>query len=396
MEKRIYAIEFSGHLYMFKGALVFIIILVILVPVAAQTSLPPWSWNTYSGTSQWQVTVTEDDSGCGGGVTSTQTSVSIQHNLGTAVMGDVGHGTAGGSFTSGNVLHIPGRTVSDPPGTSTLSAYDIFFTTDCSAFTGKYSWDYTGPDTVNGACSGSTALSGTNSQGCPAPSGVVAVPSTEPVVAIPPAEPGVCISCAYLSADLASAHSDLNNDLNVRDSMTALNNYIFKHDRPGDLAGTPEIEQDKQVLADETNQIRALEPKLENEYAAVLARDPGNFWANWDMALLKKSQGNWDEYSIDMNTALSNKDIAQSTKEEIENNVAGSLGLSEFPTPQNSMVIHRMSNEGSTVQSVNGANIQQGTVDTTLWPQELYTLYANAKTVANYGLKDLPTTLVYH
>jgi hypothetical protein len=380
-------------MYMFKSTLGIIIILFFLVPVAAQTPLPPWSWNTYSGTSQWKVTITEDQSGCQGGVTTTGSSVSIQHNLKSAVMGDIGHGPAAGTFISGNILHIPGRIVDDPPGSSTLSAYDIFFTTDCSAFTGKYSWDYSGPDTV-GACTGTTSFSGTNSQGCPTSTGVVTVPSTEPVAAVPFAGPGLCISCAYLAADLGGAHSDLNNDLKLRESMTALDKFVFKHDRPGDPTDKSEIERDKQQRDDEKNQVRALESKLENEYGAVIARDPNNFYANWDMAMLRKSQGNWDDYFRYMNTALSNKDVALGTKAEIENTIASSLGLPEFPTPQKSMLIHRMSDEGSTVQSVNGADTRQKTVDHTQWAQELYALYANVKAVANFGLKDIPTTVV--
>jgi hypothetical protein len=47
-------------------------ILVFLVPVAADNAASSWSWNIYSGTYLWQVTVTEDQSGCGGGVFTNQ------------------------------------------------------------------------------------------------------------------------------------------------------------------------------------------------------------------------------------------------------------------------------------------------------------------------------------
>ena len=63
----------------------------------------------------WQVTVTEDQSACSGPVLTNQYSVPIQFSAGSAVMGDVGHGSAGGTFISGNILHIPSRSVADPP-----------------------------------------------------------------------------------------------------------------------------------------------------------------------------------------------------------------------------------------------------------------------------------------
>src|SRR5208337_2340844 len=167
---------------MIRGALCIVIILALTVPVVADASSQPWSWNTYSGTTVWQVTVKEDESACEGGVYANQFSVPIQYNLTTAVMGDVGHGVAEGTFISGNILHIPARTVADPPGTSTLSAYDIFFTADCSAFAANYSWDYTGPD---GSCSGTTALAGANSNGCPGSGAITTTPAATPTSAWP-------------------------------------------------------------------------------------------------------------------------------------------------------------------------------------------------------------------
>ena len=98
------------------GALCIVVILALIVPVLADSTSQPWSWNTYSGTIVWQVTVTEDQTGCSGPVLTNQYNVPIQFRAGSAVMGDVGHGSAGGTFTSDNILHIDGRTVADPPG----------------------------------------------------------------------------------------------------------------------------------------------------------------------------------------------------------------------------------------------------------------------------------------
>ena len=75
---------------MLRWVLGLIIFMVFVVPVAADVSLPPWSWNTYTGTNTWQVTTVE--TGCGEGAITNQYSVPIQYNGATATMGDVSQG----------------------------------------------------------------------------------------------------------------------------------------------------------------------------------------------------------------------------------------------------------------------------------------------------------------
>jgi len=334
---------------MIRGALgISIIMVFFLVPVAAETSPSPWSWNNYMGTSYWNVQVTENEASCGGGVTTDMVSITISHNLGSAVMGNVGHGAAPGSFISNNILHMPARTVSDPPGSSTLSAYDIFFTTDCSAFAGKYTWTYHGPDGYS--CSGSTALSGTNSEGCPG------------VPVIPTVASGTKES---LVAELASARSNLNEDLVFRYIQTETDNLLYEYDRPGSTAlSARQIEETKALRADATDNIKELEPAVEAKYTAILDKDPKNFWANWDMAELKKAQGNYQEYFSYTSKALSNRDISRDTQQQVKKTVAGGLGLSEFPTTDNSYFIRRMSTDAAAIQSVYGIDVGKGEADT--------------------------------
>jgi hypothetical protein len=333
---------------MLRGALGFIIVMVFfLVPVAAETSRQPWSWNNYMGTSYWDVTVTEDESRCGGGITTNQVSITISHNLADAVMGNVGHGATPGSFISNNILHMPGRTINDPPGSSTLSAYDIFFTTDCTVFTGKYTWTYYGPGGYS--CSGSTALSGFSSGGCPE------------VPVIPTVASGTKESFV---AELASARSDLNEDLVWRDLQTQADNFIFEYDRPGKLAGSREMEQARAFRANATYEIQGLEPATEAKYNAILDKDPNNFWANWDMAELKKVQGDYQEYFRFTSKALGNKDISRTTQEQVKKTVAGGLGLSELPTTENSYFIKRMSTDAAAIQRVYGIDAGKGEADT--------------------------------
>jgi hypothetical protein len=315
---------------MIRGALCIVIILALIVPVVADTSSQPWSWNTYHGTIVWQVTVKEDDSACDNGVSTNQYSVPIQYNLTTAVMGDVGHGVAEGSFISGNILHIPGRTVDDPPGTSTLSAYDVFFTTDCSAFAAKYSWTYSDR---YGSCSGTTTLAGANSNGCPMYGSVT------------------------LQSDIAAARYDFNNDLDVRLDRDTITHQL----------------EAKQISPDEANarisqdnaRITAMDQKLEGEYKAILSKDPTNFDANTGLAELKKNQGKWDEFILYMNTALANTAVSESRAQDIRNRIIRENNMGTWPTPDNSILIETLGPDVRTsAQNVYGQNLQKATTGT--------------------------------
>jgi len=325
---------------MFRGAWGIIIILVFLAPVAADVPLPPWSWNTYSGTNTWQVTVTE--SGCGEGASTDQYSVPIQYNYSTAVMGDVGHGPARGTFLSGNILHIPGRRVSDPPGSSTLSAYDVFFTTDCSAFAAKYDWEYSGPD---GSCSGTTTLNGANNRGCPASTAVAVVPSVAPAAG------------SFGSSELAAARSDLIEDLADR-QMRDVTSFLLKSKMIREDTATKMNAQDDAAIA-------AMDKKIEGKYQAILDKDPANFYANMDMAELRKSQGRLDDYIRYVNAALSNTKVAESTAEAIRQDIMAKNNLQEWPTPANSFAIASLGPDVRTsAQNVYGRDLRKDTTGT--------------------------------
>jgi hypothetical protein len=384
--EHIYRKEFPQQMYMSKYVLGFIIMLFFLVPVAAQTSPPPWSWNTYSGVSQWQVTITEDQSGCQGGVTTTQSSVSIQHNLTNAIMGDIGHGPAAGTFISGNILHIPGRVVDDPPGSSTLSAYDIFFTTDCSAFTGKYSWDYTGPDTA-GACTGTTSFSGANSQGCPGSGEVTSVISPTPTeYASNEVTPGVTpTQVDYYASMLAGPHAELVNYLPLCDERDRLQHDIDAFTASSNLNyrltgkyldEPPAITQDRALLVLDKNKIATMGPEIENGYQMVLVKDPNNFQANWDMAQLKKSEGQLAVGIGYAKTALNNN-VAGNEADAIKNDFAEGNNLNDYPGPGNSNFVATIGNNlPSASQNVYGTSLPQTSTEpsllSNLWNFEIY------------------------
>ena len=331
----IYTSYLHALIIMLRGALGLFIILVILVPVAADVPLPPWSWNTYSGTNVWQVTVTE--SGCGEGAYTNKYSVPIQYNYTTAVMGNVGHGPAPGTFISGNILHIPGRTVSDPPGISKLSAYDVFFTTDCSSFAAKYNWVYSGPD---GSCSGTTTMNGANSRGCPSSQVVPVIPTVAPA------------SGSSVSSDLITARYDLTKDLTQRRERDVTNSLINAKKISWDTVKTMDTE--------EKAAFTAREQKIEGQYQAILDKDPANFFANMDMAELKKSQGKLDDYIRYVNVALSNKNVAESTANAIRQDIMAKNNLGEWPTPSNSYTIAMLGPDTRmSAQNVYGRDIRK-------------------------------------
>jgi hypothetical protein len=320
---------------MSKWMLGVIIALVLVIPAAAANPPSSWSWNTYSGTYPWQVTVIEDQTGCEGPVLTNQYTVPIQYDGGTAVMGDVGHGPATGSFVSGNILHIPGRTVADPPGSSALSAYDVFFTTDCTAFAAKYTWDYSGSD---GSCSGSTRLNGASNSGCPGTVTTVAttvptLPGETPEVlpTIPPA------SNAYLTADIVAARRDLNTLIDLRYTQTF-------NDVAPTIAGMF-VPNDGMSSGERKSKIAELNQKTENELNAILVKDPYNYYANMDMAELKKSQLKKDEYYQYLNTALNNQKVAEDTADKLRTIIADQDKFVRWPAPSNSAAVSEADSE---------------------------------------------------
>ncbi len=236
-------------------------------------------------------------------------------------MGDVGHGSAGGTFSSGNILHIPSRSVADPPGSSDLSEYDVFFTADCSAFTAKYSWDYTGPD---GDCSGTTLLSGTNSNGCPAPAVVSLIPTVAP-------------ASNSLAADVAAAQRDLNTlaDLQYTQDVNDIT------PRFANLFAT----NDGMSSDGRRNRITELNRQTENELQAILLQDPNNYDANMGMAELKKSPGTINEYVRYLDAALNSREIAENKVNDLQKNIERENNFAKLLTASNSGAVSEMDSE---------------------------------------------------
>lgn len=77
----------------------------------------------------------------------------------------------------------------------------------------------------------------------------------------------------------------------------------------------------------------------EKKYKDILAKDPTNFWANWDMAELKKNEKKYDEYLKYVDAATKNENIFKETGEKLKQRAATSLHLSEFPSPTSSPIL---------------------------------------------------------
>ena len=362
---------------MSKCILAVILLMVMIFPVTADVSPATWNWNTYQGTVTWQVTVIEDQTGCQGPVLTNTYTVPIQFRGNSAVMGDIGHGSAGGTFTSGNVLHIPSRSVADPPGESTLSPYDVLFTGDCSAFTTLYKWDYTGPD---GACSGTTKLNGANNNGCPG--AAVTTVTTPPAGATNPEE--------YFVSQVSVPRSQFLDILPLFDQRDQLGNKIgsfqFKsdlnHQNTGkDLPEPPEITRARADLKQVQDQITAKSAEIEKEYQEVLVKDPTNIQANWDMAQLKKNENQMDAAIVYAQNALKNPDSGK-YESAIENSIADGANLRVYPSPDNSNFVATVKDQLPVAnQNVYGTNVQsQSTEPGTLTILFNFEMYASSKT----------------
>ena len=251
------------------GKAVNFLILAILAFLLTLQAIAASTFETYQGTTQWRVEVTEDETDCGSEGPTTETIVvNIEHSQKIATVGGLGHGPARGSFTA-NTLSVPARTIPDGLGESALFGFDAVFLDDCSMFSAQYRWEYSDPDME---CSGTTKLIGTrlDNQGCP-------------------------------------GDSEKTEGQKRKDILDARAEGDYRH---------------KEAL-----------------YAAILSKDPENFWANWDMADLKKKQGDYSEFFRYFDKAASNKDIFKNTKEELKKEAAQSLHLSEFPTRGKSPIL---------------------------------------------------------
>ncbi|MBI4141762.1 hypothetical protein HY484_02450 [Candidatus Woesearchaeota archaeon] len=321
-----------------KKVMPFFVVLIFLVSSIAVVAQSAFTWEQYVGSSQWRVSVTEDESGCGGGVKTTSVPVQINHNMKGATVGNWAHGTASGTF-SGNTLSLPQRTIPDEGGMSKLHAFNLEFTPDCSGFVGSYRWDYR---SQYQSCSGSTGLRGTSvdGKGCP----VAKEQKTE-------------VSVGEEKTEVNVVREGLDRLLKLKKEMQDLDSKMA-------LFGEQEINAEKSSLRAElykdlnrkVDQMEVLQPKVEANYRKILNKDPDNFWANWDMAELEKSRGNHKAYFDYFDRAVTNE-RTESVSKELKKKAAVDLGLSEFPTILRSPAVKKISDDMNSRQGVNVYNV---------------------------------------
>ena len=365
---------------MFKIAVLFIFAAFFISSVSAET----WKWENYVGTTQWQVEVTIDDTACGAEQpTITLYTISIQHNLKTANMGNLGHGEVTGTFT-GNTLSIPSRTIPDGQGTSKLSGYDVTFNPDCSGFSAKYYWDYSDSQSQ---CSGSTTLYGLRTSGgtrtgsvCPR-----SPPPPGSVVVIPPVEPQPVTP--QLQTRIVNARTDLDNAAALRKEIVKIEAEVKSSDERCSTQMTGKVVSSLcQKYLYKNEQLEKAELKVVSQYQDILKVDPNNFWANWDMAELLKNQKNYDAYFEYFDRAASNKNIFESSHNELKKKAAKDLGFSEFPTTRSSMM-RKITDETNDWQggSIYGVNVpKDASADKQTWQIKLYTVFSpNSHNVVN-------------
>jgi hypothetical protein len=128
-----------------------------------------------------------------------------------------------------------------------------------------------------------------------------------------------------------------------RDSMMSCSGTTTVRGERLDAAGCPEPERRVVPIAD----VRALQDiaQKEQRYKEILKDDPGNFWANWDMAELKKKQGYYSEYLAYFDKAITDESIYAKTREELRKTESKRLGLSGLPTPDTSPLLQAQKKE---------------------------------------------------
>lgn len=79
----------------------------------------------------------------------------------------------------------------------------------------------------------------------------------------------------------------------------------------------------------EIKQWRSEEERLQS----ALAKNPKDFWANYDMAEFKKKHDNFKEYFNYLNRATSNEKVFAKTRNTLKEEARKQFGLSQYPSP---------------------------------------------------------------
>jgi len=343
---------------------VFVLSLLLSQTVTAQITPSTFTWDRYTGTSHWSVDVTVDEGGCGGSTYTHKYSVSVTHNKISAVIGDFGHGNLPGTF-AGNVFTGPSRSFPDGSGTTVAGVARIDFTSDCSSFTGGYSWRYM--DSYQD-CTGTTSLSGT---------------STDPVGC-----PTISLTTGEIRTMIVDAGAVLNE---VKETQEQYDSKNFEYSQAfidPNFMNTDKYRQIKSDMAVMERDLTTKTDALSEQYEEVLAENPKNFWANWDYAALKATRGDYGSADKLYYEAVSTLDEnARATViSDLQTSTQGSLSIVAKPTIETSPFIANIHNDvkSSWRQRLDAA-IQTVMGDDELNAEKLTITAVLAKTGGVYG-----------
>ncbi len=335
--------------------------------INAQTIRSPstWTWENYKGVSQWRVQVTDDETACGADAPFYETySITMRHNMQSASADDFGHGPISGTF-SGNNLRVEAKSFPDSGGTAYIPAVSIAFSPDCMSFDGSYVWNWDGPNGQQ--CSGPTRFHATrtDAQTCP---GQLPTTTVQPPPVVQP-------TTEQLRAEITSARADLDSVKSLRKEAKKLQEQLTDSSYWG---GNSEKYEDMRAdLKSKNEQLAKLQSKVDAEYQRILKDDPDNFWANWDMAELRKSQDNYMGYFDYFDRAAGNEKIFEKTRQALKNKAADDLGLIEFPTPDRSAMVRKLKNEGNAWQGgmIYNVNVPKDAATGKSWSDKLKAVF---------------------
>jgi hypothetical protein len=109
------------------------------------------------------------------------------------------------------------------------------------------------------------------------------------------------------------------------------------------------------LMSPKQDAINTVETDLESKYFEILKKDPDNFWANWDMAILRKSQGNGVVAGGYLDTALEH--LQESTKQQLKSNIQSSMNIENPPSSATSKVVQSLGSESKQITSVSGIDM---------------------------------------
>jgi hypothetical protein len=187
-----------------------------------------------------------------------------------------------------------------------------------------------------------------------------------------------------IKAELDGANPDLQQ---VRDLYKEARLYSDSVGDPEDYYGQEKYNQVKDKMDE-------LEPKVEQRYQDILKADPNNFWANWDVAQLRKSQGDTRGYFDYLDKAVDgDPTFYERTRVAMKEQALADLGLSTPPTPQTSPAVGRLKQEvtGWSSGSIGDIMVSREEASKKSWPAKIIDTFSKKLSDGIFGVGGFKT-----